>query len=210
LQSHGRNGKIYIARKDRRCELACRRIETRGYLHKFGDKKTEKRKENARHGGRVARVRSRSPFVRSFVHPSASRTQPSMARSLESTRMRSNRIGSSQQPLAHFPFEDWQTPSNRPTLALPRVQVYEGTNLTVLLGRSLRAPHDVADVLYYRLTKVTWRDSPPGHDDRDVSERASWDEKRKEKKKKRKKDQSKRAKKFNPRALVTLFLSSSL
>lgn len=84
----------------------------RGYLHKFGGKKTEKRKENARHGGRVARVRSRSPFVRLFVRPSASRTQPSMARSLESTRMRSNGVGSSQQPLAHFPFEDWQTSSN--------------------------------------------------------------------------------------------------
>lgn len=52
----------------------------------------------------------------------------------------------------------------------------------------LRAPHDVADVLYYRLTKVMWRDSPPGHGDRDASERASerrsWAEKKNEKEEK--------------------------
>lgn len=135
--------------------------------------------------GGVAKVRSCSPSVRLSVRLSASRTQPSMARPLELTRTRSN-DDNSRGSLSRISLR------HRRSRCLARE--HEGRNLAVP-NPILRAPHDVADVLYYRLTKVMWRRLAAGA-------RQSWREqendlggerwKEKERKKKKIKDASER------------------
>lgn len=132
------------------------------------------------------------------VRPSASRTQPSMPRS---SRLERARTRVAAAPRA-FPFDGWRLVAHVTRTREARRHKSRRSPRPIL-----RAPHDVADVLYYRLTKVMWRDSPPGHGDRDASEQAGA--RREKKKKKREEERSeKRAKKFQPRC-PTSFLSLS-
>ena len=104
------HGKIAVVNSSSGIE----RIRSRGYLRQIrgGGKKNRKKKGKMQESaGGVARVRSRSPFVRSSARPRVERNPRWLARSSRLERART-RVGSSQQPLAYFPFDDWRTPSS--------------------------------------------------------------------------------------------------
>lgn len=117
--------------------------------------------------GGVARVRSLIRSHRPSVRPSASRTRPSMAR----TRSNEGRVATAA-PRA-FPTDDWQAsrrsryPHGRCTNASQNLAVV--VHLRPILASAARR---CGRLVLSIDESYVWRDSPPGHGDRDASERA--------------------------------------